>query len=510
MGVTDRIPGMVPGQTRRNIALGLLYLCLLPFIVAAIPLYLFFAVGTNRYNLADRLANSPLSRLPGLDRGGWTAGAATFVYVLVVFALVGAAVPSETPDATGSESLPASATTTGEEVVSETTIVTPTSVTSTETEGSIESSTTVSKTTASDSQSAVSSSATASTTTTSATTVSMTTASTTAASTTTATTPATTVTTSTTTAQTTATITTTETTTRTTTSSRTATTTQTTPQSQRTTWNVTVVQVVDGDTFEVRFPDGHTEDVRLLGVDTPEVHVENDPAEFESIPDTRAGNDWLRDWGHKASEFARTELGGEQIKIEVDEQADRRGSYDRLLVYAYDDGELFNKKLLRQGYARLYDSEFQKRASFGTIEANSQQSEVGLWSFESTTATTTTTTSEQSNSDGGESLSVARLHVDADGNDHENENGEYVVFENTGDSPIDFTGWSLRDEADHVYYFPDGFTLEPGATVTVYTGSGSNSASKLYWGSDSAIWNNGGDTIIVTTDTGNTVLEHEY
>lgn len=148
---------------------------------------------------------------------------------------------------------------------------------------------------------------------------------------------------------------------------------------------MTVVRIVDGDTFEVRFPNGNVEKVRLLGVDTPEVHVENDPAEFEGIPTNQQGEDWLRDWGHKASEFSRTEVGGREITIRTDAEADRRGSYGRLLVYAYDDsGESFNERLLREGYARLYDAEFAEREAFSSAEATAQRNDVGLWNYEAT------------------------------------------------------------------------------------------------------------------------------
>jgi competence protein ComEC len=41
--------------------------------------------------------------------------------------------------------------------------------------------------------------------------------------------------------------------------------------------------------------------------------------------------------------------------------------------------------------------------------------------------------------------------------------------------------------------------------------SGSDTDDEVYWGSGRALWNNnGGDTIIVTTDDGETVIRHEY
>jgi micrococcal nuclease len=291
--------------------------------------------------------------------------------------------------------------------------------------------------------------------------------------------------------------------------------------SQRSSWEVTVARVVDGDTFVVRAADGHTETVRLLGVDTPEVHVENDPAEFEGIPDSAAGERWLRDWGHKASEFARTEVGGTTVTIETDPDADRYDRYDRPLVYAYDDGtdaRSFNYDLLARGYARLYDSPFSKRGTFSSAESDARGTGTGLWNYENSSATPTPTstvtatpasTPPANSSDGGGSLAVVRVHADADGNDHENLNDEYVVFENGGDETLDLSGWTISDEANHTYTF-SGLVLDPGDRVTLYTGTGTDDASAVYWGAGRAVWNNGGDTVRVTSDDGETVLVHEY
>lgn len=57
---------------------------------------------------------------------------------------------------------------------------------------------------------------------------------------------------------------------------------------------------------------------------------------------------------------------------------------------------------------------------------------------------------------------------------------------------------------------PNGCTLDPGETVTVETGSGRETDDTLYWGPDGAIWNNGGDTIVVTDDDGTVVIERTY
>ncbi|MCC6606264.1 MAG: lamin tail domain-containing protein [Anaerolineae bacterium] len=72
--------------------------------------------------------------------------------------------------------------------------------------------------------------------------------------------------------------------------------------------------------------------------------------------------------------------------------------------------------------------------------------------------------------------------------------GEYVRIENKGGVTAVLTGWTLSDNDSHVYNFPGGFSLAPGAAVQVWTKSGANSATNLYWGSGQAIWNNTGDT----------------
>jgi micrococcal nuclease len=271
-------------------------------------------------------------------------------------------------------------------------------------------------------------------------------------------------------------------------------------------WTVTVTRVIDGDTVEARFPNGEIDTLRLLGVDTPETTLNRiSPEEFEGIPDTTAGRDYLFNWGEKATEFATTTLQDETVRIAVDPEADRRGGFGRLLVYIYVGESNFNKRLISEGYARMYDSQFSKRGEFLDAEKTAQENRVGLWDFDGPTPTRTATPRS-----GDGDLVVSNIHEDATGNDHENLNDEYIEFKNTGDQRLDLTGWTVRDDAEHTYNFPDGFALDPGAVVTLRTGSGSDSSTELYWGSGSAVWNNGGDTIIVTEENGNVVIEREY
>jgi micrococcal nuclease len=145
------------------------------------------------------------------------------------------------------------------------------------------------------------------------------------------------------------------------------------------TYNATVTDVADGDTIDVRLADGSTDTVRLLGIDTPEVHVENEPEHFAGVPDTAAGRECLYRAGTNASAYVRHRLAGERVRLDVDEQADRRGSYDRLLAYVYHDGENLNRVLLARGHAGVYPATFRLRDRFEATAADAREADRGLW-----------------------------------------------------------------------------------------------------------------------------------
>lgn len=264
--------------------------------------------------------------------------------------------------------------------------------------------------------------------------------------------------------------------------------------------------------MDVRMPDGSEDTIRLLGVDTPETSAgRTEPEEWEGIPDNSDGRDWLESWGGHAKDYAHDRVGDREIYIETDSESDRRGSYGRLLVYAYqseDSSKAFNLRLIENGYARMYDTQFTQRSAYQSAESEAQENDVGVWDYAGSTTPTPTPAA-----DGGqdsEALVVSNVHADAEGNDHENLNDEYIELTNEGETATEMTGWTVSDEADHTYRFPSGFTLGAGDTVTIYTGSGSDTEDELYWGSGRAVWNNDGDTIYVTNDAGETVIEHEY
>lgn len=97
---------------------------------------------------------------------------------------------------------------------------------------------------------------------------------------------------------------------------------------------VLVTRVVDGDTVEVDLR-GEEEDVRYIGVDTPETVKPGAPVDC---------------FGPRASHFNEELVEGEQVRLVFD--AELRDDYGRLLAYVYLGDRFVNADLVRLGYAR--------------------------------------------------------------------------------------------------------------------------------------------------------------
>jgi hypothetical protein len=65
-------------------------------------------------------------------------------------------------------------------------------------------------------------------------------------------------------------------------------------------------------------------------------------------------------------------------------------------------------------------------------------------------------------------------------------NGEWAVLQNLGDAPAAMGGWTLSSRKD-TYTFR-GFTLQPGARVTVHSGGGTDTSRQLYLNAHHFIW----------------------
>ncbi|MEK6252488.1 MAG: thermonuclease family protein [Actinomycetota bacterium] len=95
-----------------------------------------------------------------------------------------------------------------------------------------------------------------------------------------------------------------------------------------------VTRVIDGDTIEVSVDD-HTDEVRYIGIDTPETVKPGTPVQC---------------FGPQASAFNHRLVEGRAVRLVFD--GERRDVYGRLLAYVHVGQRFVNARLVRLGYAR--------------------------------------------------------------------------------------------------------------------------------------------------------------
>ncbi len=177
-----------------------------------------------------------------------------------------------------------------------------------------------------------------------------------------------------------------------------------------------------------------------------------------------------------------------------------------------NSADMHNKVMIIDGIIVL-------TGSFNYSERGEERNNENLLVINSTTVATTygqefteiwdEILAEEEEEDSPLDIRISSINYDAPGNDWDNLNGEYVIIRNNGSENTDLTGWHLTDAASHTFTFPS-FTLNTGSTVTIYTGSGSNTQTSLYWGSSTPIWNNDTDTAYLYDADGNLIDSKNY
>jgi micrococcal nuclease len=124
-----------------------------------------------------------------------------------------------------------------------------------------------------------------------------------------------------------------------------------------------VTRIVDGDTIEVSLG-GVIEDVRLLGIDTPESVKPDSPIEC---------------FGREASAAAEAFLAGREVTLVRD--VEDRDRFGRLLRYVYVGEEMANARLVVNGYATAYTYPPNVRHAelFVQLERAAREGDRGLW-----------------------------------------------------------------------------------------------------------------------------------
>jgi micrococcal nuclease len=143
--------------------------------------------------------------------------------------------------------------------------------------------------------------------------------------------------------------------------------------------HATVVRVVDGDTLEISLA-GQAEKVRLIGVDTPEVH-ESEKLHRDAER-TKQDVAMSRALGRQASDFTKSLVhAGDRVRLEFDQHP--RDKYQRMLAFIWlPDGHMLNETIICAGYSPAltrypFRQDYMER--FRACERQAREGAKGLW-----------------------------------------------------------------------------------------------------------------------------------
>jgi micrococcal nuclease len=126
-----------------------------------------------------------------------------------------------------------------------------------------------------------------------------------------------------------------------------------------------VVRVTDGDTLRVRVPGGREEAVRVLGIDTPEVHPELECGGLEAT-----------------SALERLAPVGSKVVLVSDPTQADRDRYDRLLRYVGRSGDDVGLAQVTSGHAQVFvfrDDPFERNRAYQRAERTARQDGRASW-----------------------------------------------------------------------------------------------------------------------------------
>lgn len=137
-----------------------------------------------------------------------------------------------------------------------------------------------------------------------------------------------------------------------------------------------VVEITDGDTIEVR-ENGRIKEIRLLGVDTPEVYGSVNPEEF-NVTDEKC----LDRVADNASRYMEQRLLNKNVSLSYSSFQDRKDRYGRTLAWLHHEGETINTVLIEQGLGRFYhegEYSLEMRKELQQAQNTARNYERGYW-----------------------------------------------------------------------------------------------------------------------------------
>jgi micrococcal nuclease len=136
---------------------------------------------------------------------------------------------------------------------------------------------------------------------------------------------------------------------------------------------LSVIRVVDGDTFVADDGTIRGVTIRLIGVDSPESR--------------NSGLKRVGEYGMEAKVFLTEMLAGKMVRLEFD--VSRKDQYRRTLAYVYlPDGTFVNAEMVRKGYATVMTipPNVKHAEEFLKLERQARRQGRGLWHSNSPTS----------------------------------------------------------------------------------------------------------------------------
>lgn len=106
---------------------------------------------------------------------------------------------------------------------------------------------------------------------------------------------------------------------------------------------------------------------------------------------------------------------------------------------------------------------------------------------------------------------VSEVQVNAQDNDNQNLQNEWIRIKNTSEKPISLKNWTISDEINHTFRFFEDRILAPNAELQIITGVCENTRTQVCWKrTDYAVWNNDHDTVFIRNEKNELVYKYNY
>jgi hypothetical protein len=89
---------------------------------------------------------------------------------------------------------------------------------------------------------------------------------------------------------------------------------------------------------------------------------------------------------------------------------------------------------------------------------------------------------------------------------------EYIILRNNCRIDCNFNGWTIKDEATHIYHF-NNIILRGQDTLTLFNGKGEDRGNRLFFQNPekcASLWNDDHDTMFLRDGEGKLVWFYEY